>query len=546
MHQEDLGETHNEHLRSLAQKARLPPHVVGAGFAGEGITEAVKGHWNRARLGYFGRSERPYYSGESSPHWPAEAPQSCIAISGGGIRSAAFALGVLQGLEHQGHLATTDILSSVSGGSYATSWIYSQALQFDAARRADPLPHLFAESSPYLAGLAARAGYFVDTVDGLANAAAGLVGRPLCAVAAIPAQNTVPRFCGSHSGYASDIRRMFHDGRRVAPQELRDLLGGTALPFPVFNATGRTAPNARCEGSTDRDENPRPLADSAFEFTPLRHGSDGLGYTAADPRLLDLGHIVGISGAALDDPYGKLCQYIAWTGVGLGAFIHGFESAPDLEPRNAGSEIEPRRQRVYLSDGGFADNLGVFPLVRRLCRRIVVIDSAHDPCLAFTAYQRLRRALREEMGVTLSVPEIDHLFAANTVPCPAGEECIRTARQCGRELPEDTAFLADQLEHPVMTGSIAAFPFPDRAPLELEVVYIKLSLDADRLATYSSTVQRVYAASEHPTCRKATIGRKCPFPQYSTLDQDYSDLQFRAYRELGAAIVQQSRSLFSP
>src|SRR5882672_10304119 len=53
----------------------------------------------------------------------ASAPLSALCISGGGIRSATFALGVLQGLAEQGILTTFDYLSTVSGGGYIGSWL---------------------------------------------------------------------------------------------------------------------------------------------------------------------------------------------------------------------------------------------------------------------------------------------------------------------------------------------------------------------------------------------------------------------------------------
>ncbi|MFN9036810.1 MAG: patatin-like phospholipase family protein, partial [Planctomyces sp.] len=42
-----------------------------------------------------------------------------LAISGGGIRSATFSLGVIQALAHHGILKQVDFLSTVSGGGYA-------------------------------------------------------------------------------------------------------------------------------------------------------------------------------------------------------------------------------------------------------------------------------------------------------------------------------------------------------------------------------------------------------------------------------------------
>src|SRR3954468_12553093 len=48
-----------------------------------------------------------------------------LAFSGGGIRSAAFNLGILQGLEKAKLLGLVDYLSTVSGGGYAGSWYLS-------------------------------------------------------------------------------------------------------------------------------------------------------------------------------------------------------------------------------------------------------------------------------------------------------------------------------------------------------------------------------------------------------------------------------------
>jgi Patatin-like phospholipase len=50
-------------------------------------------------------------------------PLSALCLSGGGIRSATFNLGVLQGLARSGLLGSFDYLSSVSGGGYIASWL---------------------------------------------------------------------------------------------------------------------------------------------------------------------------------------------------------------------------------------------------------------------------------------------------------------------------------------------------------------------------------------------------------------------------------------
>jgi hypothetical protein len=48
---------------------------------------------------------------------------SALCLSGGGIRSASFSLGVLEGLAGRGLLSKFDYLSTVSGGGYIGSWL---------------------------------------------------------------------------------------------------------------------------------------------------------------------------------------------------------------------------------------------------------------------------------------------------------------------------------------------------------------------------------------------------------------------------------------
>ena len=52
-----------------------------------------------------------------------EPPLSALTLSGGGIRSAAFALGVVQGLAKRNLLQSFDYLSTVSGGGYTGAFL---------------------------------------------------------------------------------------------------------------------------------------------------------------------------------------------------------------------------------------------------------------------------------------------------------------------------------------------------------------------------------------------------------------------------------------
>ena len=53
-----------------------------------------------------------------------EQPERCaLCLSGGGIRSAIFGLGILQGLAKTRMLRSFDYLSTVSGGGYVGGWL---------------------------------------------------------------------------------------------------------------------------------------------------------------------------------------------------------------------------------------------------------------------------------------------------------------------------------------------------------------------------------------------------------------------------------------
>lgn len=48
-----------------------------------------------------------------------------LALSGGGLRSSAFNIGVMKFLYEKGLLDKIDVISSVSGGSYAAYWLFT-------------------------------------------------------------------------------------------------------------------------------------------------------------------------------------------------------------------------------------------------------------------------------------------------------------------------------------------------------------------------------------------------------------------------------------
>jgi hypothetical protein len=111
------------------------------------------------------------------PSWQESCHQKKlfgVCISGGGIRSATFALGVLQGLTAKGLLQKADYLSTVSGGGYIGSWIQGilkrpadpanpyKPLKKDVPKPASEDPITFLRK--YSNYLAPRRGFSVDTL----------------------------------------------------------------------------------------------------------------------------------------------------------------------------------------------------------------------------------------------------------------------------------------------------------------------------------------------------------------------------------------------
>ena len=70
---------------------------------------------------------------------PAKDSLIGLAFSGGGIRSATFNLGILQGLAAKGLLSKFDYLSTVSGGGYIGSWLAAIIQRWDPPGKFTPV-----------------------------------------------------------------------------------------------------------------------------------------------------------------------------------------------------------------------------------------------------------------------------------------------------------------------------------------------------------------------------------------------------------------------
>lgn len=206
---------------------------------------------------------------------------------------------------------------------------------------------------------------------------------------------------------------------------LRDSIG----PYHIFN----TAMNV--QGSAAANKRGRNA--DFFMFTPDFIGSDLTMYgptvesIAATPDMetidarLDLATAMAISGAAVSANMGSntvrlLSPTLALLNVRLGYWLR---NPRDLaRGRGAGERarrgtldkcylllemlnlLDENSRQVYLTDGGHIENLGVYELLKRGCRTIVVIDAEADPTMSFGSLLTLERYARIDLGVRISLP----------------------------------------------------------------------------------------------------------------------------------------------
>src|SRR5215471_2830296 len=136
---------------------------------------------------------------------------SALCLSGGGIRSATFNLGVIQGLARLGLLGEFDYLSSVSGGGYIASWlrawmrregcqkVIDTLIKSPVERQANPLapePKPIDHLREYSNYLTPKLGLFsADTWTGAAIVVRNLLLNWLVIIPMLAVIVTLPQLC---------------------------------------------------------------------------------------------------------------------------------------------------------------------------------------------------------------------------------------------------------------------------------------------------------------------------------------------------------------
>ena len=269
-----------------------------------------------------------------------ERPRLGLAISGGGVRSSLYNFGVLKALYDDGVLDDVDLVSSVSGGSYLTYWLYSEQLKNPGQAFGAPVfaPENFNQR---LCEFSARSNFV-----------------PVKKMAWTLALQSVNWNAG-RSLYERRMRWTFGQADSatdpVRLQDLQPLMRDHGHPYLVMNAT-----------TFGRRFKAEPPSHRVFEMTPLHYGS--LGDTMPwDDERTDQARLIQAalaSGAAISPLKRR--------------FYRPFQSFAPSE-------------YAYLWDGGKSENLGAVASLRRGASAVVIIDAQFDGRgEAFSAYDNLQ------------------------------------------------------------------------------------------------------------------------------------------------------------
>ncbi len=314
--------------------------------------------------------------------------------------------------------------------------------------------------------------------------------------------------------YPFDARRlMAHFPGAIA------LTGRTQRPLHVVNMTLNLVRGENLAWQERKAE--------SFTATPLHCGNHMLGYrdsrdygaevegggrTYKAAEGISLGSAVSISGAAASPNMGYnsspvLTLLMTFFNVRLGAWLGnpGPAGAQTFRLSNPKSTLRPilnealgntddTHDFVYLSDGGHFDNLGLYEMVLRRCRYIVVVDATADAEYRFTDLGRTIDKIRVDLGIEIR-------FAAG----------IPIRKFSGAGGGKSGVCAIAEIDYKWVDGE------------DVEngcLLYIKATVCGDE------PVDILNYRSEHPG-----------FPHQSTADQWFDESQFECYRRLGLEAV---------
>jgi len=262
---------------------------------------------------------------------------------------------------------------------------------------------------------------------------------------------------------------------------------------------------------------------ASFTSTRLHTGSCRLGYRTSSyyggkykDKLepISLGTAITISGAAASPNMGYNSSPLLtavmmlfnarlgwWLGNPRGSGRVWKKPGPNFGIRAFIDETfgltDDKNSWIYLSDGGHFENLGIYEMVSRRCRTIVVSDAGADPGYSYEDLGNAVRKIRVDLGIPID-------FLPAQMPMSPKKKTTRgfSGHHCAIATIHYKAVDGNDVED----GTL---------------VYIKPSLNGDEPADVSN-----YASTD-PT-----------FPHQTTADQFFDESQFESYRRLGLHVVE--------
>lgn len=379
-------------------------------------------------------------------------------------------------------LWSSDVLNRLEGWLVAVALIYGTSLAVSGATARPPLADLERASIALVA--AGLLGFFVN-----------------------PNLLTMHRFYRDRIGAAY----LWH-----APRvRLYQLGAGSGrwrhAPYPLINTClnlqGRADPSFQGTRSSDY-----------FLLSPLFCGAKLTGYRPTDSasfRGITLTTAVAVSGAAVNPEMGwrtnkPLAFLMALLSLRLGYWVRN----PRFDPKEVATRVlwwpayqllellsltDTWKRLLNISDGGHIENLGVYELLRRRCKLIVVLDATSDPQYTFGDLRNLMIRARQELGITITFRQ-------------SPEDFIRPPGSGG--FSRSHFVVADVAELPGKPGT-------GEEPYCGVLVYVKSSLRAQQRWKTTGDPSFLYK-TYHPA-----------FPHESTADQFFDSVQWQAYYSLG-------------
>jgi hypothetical protein len=305
--------------------------------------------------------------------------------------------------------------------------------------------------------------------------------------------------------------------RRETQALIDDAVAGDDVRLHEMQNTSRGAPyhlvNATLNLSGDSELGSVQRRAAPFIFSPKFCGGAKCGYRATVTYMggqMTLGTAVAVSGAAASPnmgsqtPSAPLAMLMTFFNVRLGfwAPTPGQNAWRSRQARFWSfytlteflSRTTDRASYCFLSDGGHFDNTGVYALVERGCRIIVLVDCGADGLRTFSDLGNLARRVRIDFGAEI---DIDLADLGPTDP-----------KSC---------------RNPFVVGSIL-----------YSQAYLREIGDPnpDDPSAYLVVIKPSVIGYEPADVRQYGFQHQ-PFPQQSTVDQFFDEAQFESYRRLG-------------